>query len=77
MINNESLDNIYDEYLLLVNRTHQLNRNYIPLDLEYVNVSVDPNTGEKIVLGEAEKKEVIGINSALVNIGEKSNTEDF
>lgn len=44
---------------------------------KYVNVSVDPNSGEKIVLGEAEKKEVIGINSALVNIGEKSNTEDF
>ena len=53
MINNESLANIYDEYLLLVNRTHQLNRNYIPLDLEYVNVSVDVVDEKKFMRKEA------------------------
>ena len=53
MINNESLDNIHDEYLLLVNRIHQLNRNYIPLDLEYVNVSVDVVDEKKFMRKEA------------------------
>ena len=44
---------------------------------KYVNVSVDPKTGEKIIIGEAEKQDPIGIDNALENVGEKANVEDF
>lgn len=44
---------------------------------KFVNVFVDSRTGEKIILGEAEKPEPIGIDTALENVGEKANVEDF
>lgn len=50
---NEDLGRKNNDFLILVNRDNVLNETYIPLDLEYINVSVDIVDEKKFMRREA------------------------